>query len=232
VGNYNANLVARRIGMLYFHDIVVPVASSMIELAEHAHHPFQKYFCYWAAFNNIYTLIGQQQGALPRFVVDRAGNVKIEQEWGFKFPKVITPSERQRIKATICIICANVKNALITHPNVKFFVERTPKGVLSSHDLQSQLINGVLNITRTINLQSPIWSPIDKKAYQIYIAGDPTSQDILTEQIILMLYTVRNNLVHGGKSPNEANDIRVVENALPLLELVVRTFFRELPGSM
>ena len=85
----------------------------------------------------------------------------------------------------------------------------------------------LLRFLQTVNLQSPVWSPIDKQAYQQYMAGDPTCQDILVEQIILMLYTVRNNLVHGGKNPEEANDIRVIENALELLELVVKAFLRE-----
>jgi hypothetical protein len=39
-----------------------------------------------------------------------------------------------------------------------------------------------------------------------------------------LLYTIRNNLVHGGKNPDEANDIEVVEKALPLLDMVVISF--------
>jgi hypothetical protein len=40
----------------------------MLELAEQAQHPFQKYFCFWAAFNNIYTLIAKrlvERGIVP-----------------------------------------------------------------------------------------------------------------------------------------------------------------------
>jgi len=42
-----------------------------------------------------------------------------------------------------------------------------------------------------------------------------------------MLYVIRNNLVHGGKSPTEANEISVVKNAIPLLEIVVLSFIQE-----
>jgi hypothetical protein len=84
----------------------------------------------------------------------------------------------------------------------------------------------VLNVTRTVNPQSPVWSPIDKQAYGRYIAGDHSDIKLLAEQIVFMLYTVRNNLVHGSKNPGEENDLAVVENALPLLELLVGAFIR------
>jgi hypothetical protein len=58
------------------------------------------------------------------------------------------------------------------------------------------------------------------------MAGDQSGQGILAEQIVFMLYTVRNNLVHGSKNPGEENELTVVQNALPLLELVVRAFIR------
>lgn len=211
--------------MIKFLAIEVPIACSMIELAERADHPFQRYFCYWVAFNNIYTLAAQRQGNAARFVVDKKGRARVEKKWTYDFPKVIIPKENEQISAAIQQLDAQTMHDLISHPNVKFFVERTPHGVNGNHDGLGQLINGVLNVSRTINPQSPVWSPIDKQAYERYIARDWSSQRLLTEQIVFLLYTVRNNLVHGSKSPDEANDTRVVEHAVPLLELIVRAFF-------
>lgn len=211
---------------MVFYQIEVPVACSMIELAEHANHPFQKYFCVWAAFNNIYTLVSQRNGLIVQPKLDRLGQRRTERKWTYIFPSVDQPKEHDQIKEVVSALDIGTKNTLISHPNIPFFVERTPHGVLSKHDDFGQLINGVLNVTRTINPQSPIWSPINKQAYGRYSAGDQSEINLLAEQIIFMLYTIRNNLVHGSKNPGEENDMRVVQNALPLLELVVRAFIR------
>ena len=88
-----------------------------------------------------------------------------------------------------------------------------------------------LFISNTINEPLPTTAAItNKKAasqeYQKFISGDQSGQDVLTEQIIFMLYAIRNNLLHGSKSPGEENDVEVVINALPLLELLVTSFMR------
>lgn len=209
-----------------FHQVEVPVACSMIELAERANHPFQRYFSLWAAFNNIYTLVAQRNGVTVRPNLDRTGRVRTEQRWTYIFPSVCTPKEHEQIIESVNALDVRVKDILISHPNIRFFVERTPQGVASNRDSRGQLINGVLNVTRTVNPQSPVWSPINKQAYERYIAGDNSDIDLLAEQIFFMLYTIRNNLVHGSKNPGEENDLNVVRNALPLLELVVRAFIR------
>lgn len=209
-----------------FYQIEIPIAVSMVELAEQAQHPFQKYFAYWAAFNNIYVVIGNQHGLAVQPNLDRKKNPKFEKKWGYTFPKVIIPGEPRQILETINQLDTQTKENLIKHPNVTFFVHRMPTGVSSNHDARGQLINGVLNITRTIDLLSPIWSPINITAYESYLAGNIIDQTTLTEQVVFMLYTIRNNLVHGSKNMNEANDIEVVVMALPLLEIVVKSFIR------
>jgi len=115
---------------------------------------------------------------------------------------------------------------LIKNPCVRFFVERKPKGAPGKWDTAGQLINGVMNITRTRNSNEPVWSPIEKQKYENYLAGDTSNQDELAKQIVFMLYTIRNNLVHGSKNQNQANDVEVVEMALHLLEIVAHAFIR------
>jgi hypothetical protein len=209
-----------------FPAIEVPVACSMIELADRADHPFQRYFCYWAAFNNIYTLVAQRNGVTVQPNLDRTGQGRTERKWTYIFPSVRPPKEPEQIIEAVNELDVRAKDALISHLKARFFVERVPLGVTGNHDSLGQLINGVLNVSRTLNSQSPVWSPIDKQAYERYMAGDQSGQGILAEQIVFMLYTVRNNLVHGSKNPGEENELTVVQNALPLLELVVRAFIR------
>ena len=204
----------------------IPVAISMIQLAEMTRHPFQRYLSFWAAFNNIYTQISQRQGLRAQAILDDNGNPKTKEERGYTFPKVRIPGEIDQITEAIIQLSAGTKDAIIRHPNIHFFVDRTPAGVKSNTDSRDQVINGVLNITRTVNSQLPVWSPINKPAYESYLEGNPTNQEILAEQIIFMLYTIRNNLVHGSKNRNDANDVNVVERALPILETVVRSFIR------
>jgi len=52
-------------------------------------------------------------------------------------------------------------------------------------------------------------------------------RNLLARQIVDLLYTIRINLMHGGKNKfDDANDITVVVNALPMLELIVMSFTR------
>jgi len=149
-----------------FFEIEVPLACSMIQLAEHAVHPFQKYFCYWAAFNNIYTLVAQRNGVTIQPNLDLNGQGRTERKWTYIFPSVRTPKEHEQIIEAVNELDVRAKDALISHPKARFFVERVPLGVTGNHDSLGQLINGVLNVTRTVNSQSPVWSPIDKQAYK------------------------------------------------------------------
>jgi len=52
------------------------------------------------------------------------------------------------------------------------------------------------------------------------------NRNFLARQIVDLLYTIRNNFMHGSKKLDDANDIKVVENALPMLELIVTSFTR------
>jgi len=208
-----------------FHESEVPIAISMIQLSEIARHPFQKYFSLWAAFNNVYSLIGRHHGLVVRHELDNKGNARTEQRWGYTFNRVIIPSEKQILIEAVNQLDNVTKDTLIKHENIRFFVDRTPRGVKGNRDSAGQLINGVLNIARTVDPNLPIWSPIDKPKYEKYITGeDASSRSILAEQIVFMLYTIRNNLVHGSKNMDEANDIEVVNYALPLLEVIIRSF--------
>ena len=205
----------------------IPVARSMIALAIQPEHPYQAYFSLWAAFNNIYVLVNERLQA-PKHSEGNTDGVKFDEgknTWGYRFPKYeSTSSERDVIKTAVGTLDDDAKHDLIIHDNTHFFVHRRPRGIHSRTDSLGQEINGVLNLTRTININYPVWSPIRRQSYETYIQGDHSAQTELTEQIAIMLYTIRNNLVHGHKSVAEATDVRVVEMALPLLGILVQSF--------
>jgi hypothetical protein len=54
--------------------------------------------------------------------------------------------------------------------------------------------------------------------------GDLTNLDLLSNQLVMMLYTVRNNLMHGHKEVRSDNDGEVVRNACPILEQLLGYF--------
>jgi len=119
---------------------------------------------------------------------------------------------------------------MIEHPSTHFFANRIPqwRGRRIEEDATGQRLNGVLNVGHTSNPEYPVWSPIDVQALQDYQCGtrDPERYDALARQILNVLYTVRNNAFHGGKRTDDANDREVLDNALPLLAMIVTAFVR------
>ncbi len=205
----------------------IPVTMSMIDLVEISQHSFQKYSSLWTAFNNIYVLLSQRQGLRVTPSPSENGQNKFEHYWNYYFPKVNTPPEKEQIKAAIQFLDQNIRDSIIRHDNIPFFIERTPAGVREKFDHRGQEINGVLNLTRSILPNLLVWSPIDRNAYQEYLNGNTDVQQILIEQILFMLYTIRNNLVHGGKNPSDANDTQVIEMGLPILREIVNYYIVE-----
>lgn len=220
-----------------FRPYEMPVAASMIRLARSATsmdhwHPFQEYMCYWTAFNNVYTTVTYNLGHKAELKRKPDGSIGTRMEDGLR--KVIIrkpPDEKSQIRYAINEFNDHIRHSLITLENTKFFVYREPKWQDSAiqHDILGQRLNGVINVNYTTNRDYPVWANIDTQKYEQYIAGNNTSKTLqitLTEQVVLVLYTVRNNLYHGGKRSDDADDVEVVEKALPLLQMIVDYFIR------
>lgn len=205
----------------------IPIAMSMIDLVDISPHSFQKYSSLWTAFNNIYVLLSNRQGLRVTLSQNKNSQNGIDYFWNYCFPKVKTPPEKEQIRIALKFFNPEIKDRLIRHPNIPFFIERTPAGVQEKFDHHGQEINGVLNLTRSIFPDVIIWSPINRIAYQDYLNGNASVQQLLVEQIVFMLYTIRNNLDHGGKNPSDANDTQVIEMALPILREIVDFFIVE-----
>lgn len=212
---------------------LVPVAYSMFDLTRSGSRreprPFEDYLCMWSAFNAIYVTVAAEETGQPFAWFEKTidGVPDPDDVWGLKMPKVKIRSERKQIEATCALLPAQTRDRLIRHSGTRFFEQRVPSWRRRIEiDARGQKLNGVINVGRTISWEYPVWSPIDSAAYARYMANDAQATDAekLTRQIAMLLYTVRNNLVHGGKRADDANDQEVVRNALPLLRIVVGYF--------
>jgi len=123
-----------------------------------------------------------------------------------------------------------LKHALILHEGTKYFVGRIPfwQGIQIEYDAFGQRVNGVINVNYTSDSQYPVWSPIDFQYYEEYLKNpdNEENRNLLARQIVDLLNTIRKNIMHSSKKFDDANDIKVVKNALPMLELIVESFTR------
>jgi hypothetical protein len=212
-------------------EVEVPVAYSMLNLAHTAMvreaHPIYQFTCYWTAFNNIYIAIGARRGRRPR-VKSHHGIVIRRLKGGAQIPAVDPVSERALLDMVAAELPADILSRLVQHPATVFFVERIPRweGRLLATDAMGQALNGVLNVGYTRDRHNPVWAPIDTALFRKHQEGTATDDDYraLADQLLNVLYTVRNNTFHGGKRADDAGDTQVLEKALPLLRMVVETF--------
>ncbi len=214
----------------------LPIAYSMIAAANRVRprrdgrHPFEKFFLLWTAFNNIYTTIASRKGCSIQLVVRDDGTVVTCTNGNVKIPKVTTVSERDQMDIALIEFEEKLKHNLIVHESTSFFANRIPywQGTQIEYDVFGQRVNGVINVSYTSSIQYPVWSPVDFQIYESYITqpDNKEDRDFLTKQIVHLLYTVRKNLMQISKKFDDANDIAVGENALPLLELIVASFIQ------
>lgn len=180
------------------------------------------------AFNNIYVTIAEQAGRQPQLQMNPDGSVKTRAIGHVNVPKVNTVSERDQLDLAFQSFTEDLKRGIVEHPCVRFFVDRTPswRGLRIEYDNRNQRLNGVLNVGYTVDPLHPVWTPVDTVEFNKYHQGGDTQErcNLLARQVLYVLYAVRNNTFHGGKRADDANDNEVLTNALPLLEMIVRSF--------
>ncbi len=214
-----------------FADYELPVAYSMVKLANQLTeqvHPIEAFTCYWAAFNNIYVTIAEQAGRYPQLRKNPDGSLRTRTIANVSIPEIRRVTEREQMEIAFSQFPDVLKDRLIDHSSTKYFVYRTPswRGQPIYQDAYGQSLNGVLNVGHTVDPNHPVWTPIDTLEYERYLeyAQEADRVDALAFQILNVLYTIRNNTFHGGKRADDANDRMVLKKALPLLEMIVKTF--------
>ncbi len=210
-----------------------PVAFGMMCLAGRSTRKyFNKYMCLWSAFNNIYQYLSDQDGFGSELLYDSNNKLRTKEINGYLMPMVKTDSETDLILHAINKLDPEQIKEWLELPEVSFFVNRTPEGVKGEchpekagcFDTNGQRINGVLNRTRTVDPLYPVYAPVDMEKYESFLNGDPTNLEILSKQLVMLLYTVRNNLMHGNKMVSSDNDSEVVRMACPILEYLLSCF--------
>lgn len=193
-------------------------------------HFFQKYFLYWSAFDNIYTTLADRKGVRSQVKENDDGVVVCVPNGNVKIPEVIIVNESEKLEIALAELNDNLVHRLLAHDSTKYFVNRIPfwQGAEIEFDALGQRVNGVINVNYTSDRRYPVWSPIDIQFYQDYLEnpGDQDNRCFLVGQIVDLLYTIRQNLMQGSQKLDDANDINVIENALPLLEIIVKSFTR------
>jgi hypothetical protein len=210
-----------------------PLAFSMVRLAEHGMRgelePLEQFMCYWIGFNNICVTIANESGGTAA-ALQSGARPQFEEVGGFTMPRVHAARARARLQAVFAMLTPQLKETLILHRCTRFFVNRQPRfqGQELTVDARGQRLNGVLNIGKTLAAGDPVWSPVDHAAYYAYVNGARSREgaDRLALEILLLLHTAGTNLFHGGRRADDASDINIVEQALPLLKEVVGAFVR------
>jgi hypothetical protein len=214
----------------------LPLATTMIETARRIKprrdggHTYQHYFLYWTAFHQIYTTIAHRLGYRTHLKKNEDGTIITVPNGHVDIPAVEIVNENEQIHLALKEFGDALKDALILHDSTQYFVDRTPYwgGIKIETDAFGQRVNGVIHVSHTSSSQYPVWSPIDIQYYQEYLQhpGDQEIKEFLARQIVDLLFTVRENFMQGGNKLDDANDLSVVEHALPMLELIVRSFIR------
>ncbi len=195
-----------------------PVAHSMVDHLDHRTRrpttPFPRYACCWMAFNSIYFVAYrdhlQQGNPRPR-------NKPVNE----------LPSEAEHLQFIATRFTPRLTRRLLKLKAFQFFLNRRPRWHHGDvPDINGVQPNGVTNIGKSIYSAQPVLAQLDRAmvARIDTPAQLPADQDALAAQIVFMLFTVRNNMFHGGKELLDPNANTVLRNAYMLLRRIVDSF--------
>ncbi len=144
-------------------DVNYPTAQLMLSLADSLNeHPLQAYLCTWIALDNLIRVVARHSGIKPQFRLRKNGTLQMMEVGDIKMPDVHAPKRDHMLAAVIGKVDIPIKHALIAHPSVEYFVNRTPtfENRTVKSDQRGQQLNGVMDVCRTMDVRYPIWSPI------------------------------------------------------------------------
>jgi len=110
----------------------IPIAYTMIAAARRirprrdGRHPFEQYFLFWTAFNNIYTTIADSKGRRTHIKVNDDGSIATIANGNVNIPEVVLVSEREQIRLAFQEFDDDLKHTLILHAGTKCFVGQIP----------------------------------------------------------------------------------------------------------
>jgi hypothetical protein len=203
-----------------------PTAEAMLSLSRSLNdYPIQAYLCSWTAFDSIIRLIARQSGVKPQFNLRKNGTLKMKDVGGLRMPNVTPPRKKDIYGSILEKLDIRIKHALIVHKSVEVCAYRTPtfNNRVVKSDRRGQQLNGILDISRTLDPRYPIWCPITLVWYKTYLRGEADNEmrDNLVVQIVNILQTLRENILYDdGKNSQECGGNLVV-CAQPLLNMLI-----------
>jgi hypothetical protein len=203
-----------------------PTAQTMLALSRSLEdQPIQTYLCSWIALDNVVRVIARQSGLKPQFVLRKNGTLKMTEIGNLRMPKVTSPGKSLIYTTALEQLDRQVKHALIVHPNVGIFAHRTPAlgNRMVKTDTRGQLLNGVIDVSKTMDPRNPVWCPITMEKYKAYIRGevDDVTRQELVQEIVVILDTIRENLLYACTSDEQECGINLVTCAQPLLNILI-----------
>lgn len=210
----------------------LPLARRMMALAEVARHdPGAAYACLWTAFLHARAVIAAAGGVKANFSLRKNGTLRTRPVGTtpglkvLKMPEVYPPRDEVATQALIRRLSPELKDHLIEHTAVAYFVSRVPRleGRAVLQDAYHQRPTGVVDVAKTSDPRYPIWCPIDGDARRAYLAGerDPEVQTALVTQILALLTTIYANLLVSPTPDGGDANADVAAHALPLLMVLV-----------
>jgi len=197
--------------------------------------PFGGFVFLWFAFNQLYNfhcydmhspcVLGHKMALdlMPRRIRSSPSDQALYCGYGEKGHRNV--AEWGRITCVVRFLPENVRDELLRADEVNFFLSRRAFSPRSGR--WSVPRAGVLNIHRT-KAESPqelLYTLGFVSACQRYQSNEIDSCEAI-QHLAYLLYTIRCNLMHGGKTYRSENSRDVVAHAVPLLRKIVITLQR------
>jgi hypothetical protein len=203
-----------------------PTAQMMLSLSRTLDgKPIEAYLCSWTAFECIARKIARASGIKPQYVLRKNGTLKVTEVGGVRMPKVKPPDSELIRSTALEYLDTTVKHALIVHKCVESFAYRTPtfQNRIVKTDNRGQQLNGIIDLSLTLDPRYPIWRPITMTWYKAYMRGDgdESAQEALVGQITAILATLRDNVLFADSIQHQECGPNLVKCAQPLLDEII-----------
>jgi hypothetical protein len=194
---------------------------------------YGKFICLWIAFNQLYNFhcydmhpdcrLDNQLAAdlKPRSVASTAehqpatcGRSRNDEKCGVR--------EWGSVVCVVRFLSRTVQEQLLDSEDAEYFANRQAYSPILRGWTEPNC--GVLDIHRTQirSPQEPLYTIGFVDAWNNYRSRHVDSS-VAIQHLARLLYTVRCNLVHGGKTYRSENNAEVISRAIPLLELIVKS---------
>lgn len=213
------------------HEWIDGKAQEWIEHMPQEDWPYGRFIYLWIAFNQLYNFHCydmhpncslERQLAMdlkPRAI----GSPRDTSVTNCPFKQGGNKTDVQEWTRIVCVaryLPVRVQQELLDSEEARYFATRAAYSIVTGEWDASEC--GVLDVHRTRNNSNPFYTLGFVDAWKQYRSGDADPSNAV-QHLARLLYTIRCNLVHGGKRYRQENNIKVVSQAIPLVEGIVTT---------